>query len=108
MKLVEIKPSSRSDKKLMAIFKKDDGKTITTHFGQAGARDFTLINDKNSKFYLPNSGAREKVKQSYLKRHAKRENWAAYMTAGSLSRFILWNKPTLSASIRDYKRKFKL
>ena len=108
MKLVEIKPSSRSGKKLMAVFKKDDGKTITTHFGQAGARDFTLINDKNSEFYLPNSGAREKVRQAYLKRHAKRENWAAFLTAGSLSKHILWEKPTLKAAIANYKRKFKL
>jgi len=108
MKLIEIKPSTRSGKKLMAVFEKDDGKTITTHFGSANMRDFTLINDKNSKFYIPNSGAREKVKQAYLRRHAKRENWAAYMTAGSLAKHILWEKRTLKSAIANYKRKFKL
>ena len=46
MKLLEIKPSTRKGKKLMAVFKKDDGKTITTHFGSANMRDFTLINDR--------------------------------------------------------------
>ena len=30
------------------------------------------------------------------------------MTAGALSRWILWNKETRGASITDYKRKFNL
>ena len=108
MKLIEIKPSTRSGKKLMAVFEKDDGKTITTHFGSANMRDFTLINDKNSKFYIPNSGAREKVKQAYLRRHAKRENWAAYMTAGSLAKHILWEKRTVPTAIRAFRKKFSV
>jgi len=49
-----------------------------------------------------------KRKKRYLSRHKKRENWNNYMTAGSLSRWILWNKPTLRESIEDYKKKFKL
>ena len=108
MKLLEIKPSTRKGKKLMAVFKKDDGKTITTHFGSANMRDFTLINDKDSPYYIKNSGAREIVRQAYLRRHAKRENWAAFLTAGSLSKHILWEKPTLKSAIANYKRKFKL
>ncbi len=108
MKLLEIKPSTRRGKKLMAVFEKNDGKTITTHFGASNFRDFTLLNDKNSPYYIKNSGEREKVKQSYLKRHAKRENWSAFMTPGSLSRYILWEKPTLKSAIANYKRKFKL
>jgi len=43
-----------------------------------------------------------------MTRHRKRENWNNYMSAGSLSRYILWNKPTLKASIADYKKKFNL
>jgi hypothetical protein len=30
------------------------------------------------------------------------------MTPGSLSRWTLWNKKTLSASIADYKKRFNL
>ena len=30
------------------------------------------------------------------------------MTAGSLSRYILWNKPTLKGSISDYRKRFNL
>jgi len=96
MVFVEIKPSTTKAKKLMAIFYDEKNKKIkTTHFGQKGASDFTINKDKERK-------------DKYLKRHEKRENWNDYMTAGSLSRWILWNKPTLKASISDYKQRFKL
>jgi len=92
MKVV-IKKSNKSGKKLMAIF--DDGKKIkTTHFGAEGMSDFTIHKDP-------------KRKERYLKRHRARENWNAPMTAGALSRWILWNKPTLRASVEDYKKRFK-
>jgi hypothetical protein len=38
----------------------------------------------------------------------KKENWKDYMTAGSLSWWILWNRPTLNESIKEYMRKIKL
>ena len=93
---VEIKPSTQKTKKLMAIFYDDNGKKIkTVHFGSAGMSDFTIHKDKERK-------------ERYLDRHRKRENWNEPMTAGALSRWILWNKPTLKASITDYKKRFKL
>jgi len=92
---VEIKPSTRKGKKFMAIFFDGDKKVKTTHFGSAGMSDFTKHKDE----------ARKKL---YLDRHRKREDWNAYMTAGSLSKWILWNKPTIKASIADYKKRFKL
>ena len=107
MKLIEIKPSTRKGKKLMAVFEVND-KKITTHFGQKNARDYTLLNDKTSKFYLPKVKDRMAVKDAYLKRHMKRENWNAPMTAGALSKWILWTEPNLKSAIRNYKRKFKL
>jgi hypothetical protein len=94
MKVI-IKPSTQKDKKLMAIFYDDDKKVKTTHFGAKGMSDFTKHKDKERK-------------ERYLDRHRKRENWNSFMTAGSLSRWILWNKPTLKASIADYKKRFKL
>jgi len=92
---VEIKPSTQKDKKFMAIFYDEGKKVKTTHFGAKGMSDFTIHKDKQRK-------------ERYLDRHRKRENWDSYMTAGSLSRWILWNKPTLKASISDYKKRFKL
>ena len=93
---VKITKSTNSDKKLMAVFIDDNGKKIkTVHFGQAGASDYTKNKD-------------EERKKLYLARHKANENWDDYKSAGSLSRYILWNKTTLSASIADYKTKFNL
>jgi hypothetical protein len=92
---VDIKPSTRKDKKLMAIFFDNDKKVKITHFGAKNLSDFTIHKDKERK-------------QRYLDRHKARENWNDYMSAGALSRWILWNKPTLKASIADYKKRFKL
>lgn len=86
---MKIVPSSRREKKFMAIF--DDGKVV--HFGASGYSDFTL--HKN-----------EARKQRYIARHTKREDWDNPRTAGALSRWILWNKPTIKASIEDYYARF--
>jgi len=92
---VEIKPSTSKGKKYMAIFYDGDKKVKTTHFGASGMSDFTKHKD-------------EERKQRYLDRHRARENWNDKFSAGALSKFILWNKPTLSASIADYKKHFNL
>jgi len=92
---VTIKKSTNPKKKYMAIFYEDNKKTRTIHFGCAGMSDFTKHKD-------------EARKKRYMNRHRVRENWSDPMTAGSLSRWILWNKPSLRLSISDYKRRFKL
>tara|TARA_R110000737_G_scaffold327597_1_gene341928 strand:+ start:3136 stop:3423 length:288 start_codon:yes stop_codon:yes gene_type:complete len=92
---VIIKKSTKSEKKMMAIFYEGDKKVKTTHFGSAGMEDFTKTRDIQQK-------------QRYLARHKKNENWGKYMTAGSLSRYILWNLPTKQASILNYKKRFNL
>jgi hypothetical protein len=95
-KLLSIKKSTRSGKKLMATFENlQTGRTKTTHFGAAGMSDFTKHKD-------------EARKQRYLKRHRARENWNDPTTAGALSRWILWNKKSLTASKADFKRRFGL
>ena len=93
---VVIKKSTNKDKKMMAIFYDGEKKIKTTHFGASGYTDFIK------------SGGDEKKKKAYLDRHRTNENWNDYMSAGSLSRWTLWNKKTLSASIADYKIKFNL
>ena len=94
MKVV-IKKSTQPKKKYMAVFTDNGKKVKTTHFGSAGMSDFTKNKD-------------EERKKRYLDRHRKNENWNDKFSAGALSRWILWNKPTLRASIADYKRRFKL
>lgn len=99
---VEIKNSTRPTKKLMAIFFKDGKKIKTTHFGSAANKDFTIYSKEDGKKI-----ANER-KSLYYARHSKREDWNKFQTAGSLSKYLLWNKPTLKASIADYVKKFKL
>lgn len=95
MKLISITTSSHPDKKLQATFETDAGRTKTTHFGAAGMSDYTKNKDPARK-------------ENYLKRHAATENWSDPTSAGALSRWVLWNKPTLEASKADYKRRFGL
>tara|TARA_R110001599_G_scaffold67757_1_gene191091 strand:+ start:272 stop:559 length:288 start_codon:yes stop_codon:yes gene_type:complete len=92
---VEIKPSTSKSKKYTAIFYDGDKKVKTTHFGSAGMSDFTKNKDPERK-------------QRYLDRHRANENWNDKFSAGSLSRWVLWNKTSLSASIANYKSRFNL
>jgi hypothetical protein len=91
MKLLDIKPSTRKDKKYMAVF--DDG--TTTHFGFKGSSTYIDHND-------------DKKKDAYIARHKVNENWNDPKTAGALARYILWNKKTLKESIANYKKRFNL
>ncbi len=93
--LIKITKSTNSNKKLMAIFKDcHTERQKTTHFGAKGMSDYTIHKDNDRK-------------KRYISRHSANENWNNPTTAGALSRWILWNKPTLKASISDYKKKFK-
>ena len=44
-------------------------------------------------------------KDAYISRHHK-EDWTNLNKAGSWSRWLLWNKPSIRGSIRDMERKF--
>ena len=92
---VLIKKSTNEKKKYMAVFYDGKKKVKTTHFGAAGMSDYTKHKDP-------------KRKKRYLTRHRKREKWDNYMSAGSLSRYILWGEPSLRVSIKKYKNKFNL
>ncbi len=46
-----------------------------------------------------------KRKTNYIRRHKKRENWKKMNSPGFWAKNLLWNKPTLQASIRDVERK---
>ena len=74
------------------------GKKIkTVHFGASGYTDYIK------------SGGDDERKKRYIARHSNgKEDWDMYMTPGSLSRWILWSKPTLKESIKDYKKMFNL
>ena len=95
---VTIVKSTNPKKKLMAKFsdsKNIKGRTRTIHFGQAGADDYTKTKDKEQK-------------SRYIERHRRKENWNNPQSAGALSRWVLWDKPLLRASISSYKSRFNL
>lgn len=75
------------------VAKFDDGQLVA--FGSWGYEDYTTHGDP-------------KRKERYLKRHRANEDWNDPRTAGALSRWILWNKPTLEASIKDYIKRFNM
>jgi len=93
---VVIKKSNKPEKKLMAVFTKDNGRTKTTHFGQATADDYTLTKDKEQR-------------KRYRSRHKKDLKTGDYTRAGYLSWYILWgNSTSRKENISAYKKRFNL
>ena len=91
---IEIKKATNPDNKYMAVVHKPNGRTKTVQFGAAGMSDYTKHKDPQRK-------------QRYLDRHRKNEDWTNYETEGFYAKQILWNKPTITESIRDTNNKFK-
>lgn len=101
---VIIKLSDKPDKRYMAVFYDKNKKVKTTHFGYA-------ITDENGKkkyggTYIDHKN--DTLKDNYIARHKVNEDFNNYMSSGSLSRFILWEKKSLRDAINDYKRRFRL
>lgn len=91
VKLVKVVPSTNFTKKYDAHF--SDG--TKTSFGASGYDDYTQHHD-------------EERRKAYRSRHKKDLETNDPTRAGYLSYYILWNKPTLKASIEDYKRMFNM
>lgn len=93
---VSIAPSNRIHKKYVAVFyDKDKKKVKTTHFGSSGMSDYTIHKD-------------DERKQRYLDRHRANENWNDYMSAGALSRYVLWEYKEFDKAVREYLKRFGL
>jgi len=96
LRLKTVKKSHRPDKKFDATFEYPDGHTKTISFGAKGMSDYTKHKDKTRK-------------ARYLSRHSGMgEHWNKPDTAGALSKWILWNKPSFKASLADFKKRFNL
>jgi hypothetical protein len=96
---IVIPKSHNPKKKYDAII--NGSKTVS--FGAVGYEDYTTHHD-------------EKRKQNYIKRHSN-EDWSRsnLESAGWMSRYLLWEKPTLREAIRhandmyrDVKFKYKI
>jgi hypothetical protein len=96
MKLLSVKQSTKADKKLMATFENDNGRTKTTHFGASGMDDYTKTHDKAQR-------------DRYRTRHAKDLQTGDPSRAGLLSYYLLWGDSTsLQTNIAAYKKRFNL
>jgi hypothetical protein len=84
-----IKPSKNPLKKYDAII---DGKKKIS-FGANGVSDYTKHKNDDRK-------------KRYLQRH-KNDNYNNPLYPSFFSTHLLWNKPTLSESVRDTNNKFK-
>ena len=93
---LEIAKSHLASKKYDAIYTYNNIKKIIP-FGAAGYSDYTINKDKRRR-------------QMYIDRHRRLgEDWGNPITAGSLSRWILWGDSTnIDENIKNFKRKFKL
>lgn len=85
---VEVIPSTRSDKRAMAvIYFEGTDKTKRIHFGSPTA--FTYFD-----------GATVKKKENYLKRHSElNEDWTSPLKAGFWARWVLWSFRKVSTHV---------
>jgi hypothetical protein len=90
MTTVQLKISSRKDKKFMVIIQNK-----TVHFGASGYSDYTQHKDHARMIRYDN-------------RHRKNENWTinGILSAGFWAKWILWSKPDLRSAIDYTSKKF--
>ncbi len=98
-KLISFNRSEQPEKKYKVVIERD-GREKTIHFGASGYKDYTLFSPLE----------REQRKRNYISRHQSKEDWTAsgIDTAGFWAKNILWNKPSISASLADTRRRFNL
>lgn len=93
--IIKNNPNAPKDgKRAIAFFIMDDGKTKRKKFGQYKSL---------GTFF---DGASEEKKNAYIKRHQVRENFNDIMTAGALSRWVLWEDTNRSKLEKLINRKF--
>jgi len=96
IKSVVIKKSDQPKKRYTAVFTRENGRKKTINFGSKGAKTFI-------------DGAGSKVKSAWEARHIVREDWNNPLTAGALSKHILWgDSDNISRNIVAFKKKFNL
>lgn len=102
-KLRSVSPAQDGIHKLRANFTNEEtGRSKQVKFGAEGYDDYTILHKRDGKKI-----ANER-KELYIERHGKDLKTEDPTRAGYLSMYILWNKPTVSASVSDYKKRFNL
>lgn len=101
MKLLDVVPAKDKIHKYEAIFLQDSGRKKTVKFGAIGMMDFT-------KYSKTDGDLAKERRELYLTRHKKTESWDKPMTPGALSRWILWEEPTLTEAVKKFRERFHL
>jgi len=97
---IEIKNSQAKNKRFVAVFTDEKGKTKKVNFGLKNPKIGTYI-DHGDKV----------LRKNYIARHEATEKkfYSDPMRPATLSRFILWGDSTsLKQNIDNYKKKFNL
>ena len=95
IKYTQLLKGTGSKKFKMVFYDELRNKIKSVSFGAIGYDDYTTHGDKVRQ-------------QSYIARHKTTERWEEPMTAGSLSRWILWAKPNLTEAYKSYRQRFGL
>lgn len=84
-------------KKWRVYLVNEEGRERHVDFGATGYEDYTQHQDP-------------KRKALYMLRHKAREDWSksGVFTAGFWSRWLLWNRSSVRASLEDVKSRFGL
>ena len=87
---ITLRKSKNPKKKFDAIVR---GKTVS--FGSSSYQDYTQHKDDERRF-------------RYLNRHKPNEDWHDLKTAGTWSRWLLWEKKTIPEAVKFMEDKFKI
>jgi hypothetical protein len=98
-----VKSTDKTHKYEVTLYNEETKRNKTIKFGKSGMNDYTLL-------YPKDKAEANKHKENYLKRHEAREDWteSGLGTSGFWARHLLWNKPTIEASLKNIKSVYKL
>ena len=93
--MISITRTPNSSKEFKAVFELNNKRKRTVRFGTSS--NFALNHQKS-----------EDDRKNYIRRHTVNENFDDPLSAGSLSRYILWEGRDWRANVRAFKRRFNL
>jgi hypothetical protein len=94
------KATDGKHKYVVELFNTETKRTKTIKFGASGMKDYTLYQKEGKDIA-------DERKSAYIARHSKTEDWtkSGVDTRGFWSRWVLWNLPTITASVADAKKR---
>ncbi len=93
---IQFRPPTAKGKRIRAVLRATNPSRIKTiNFGALGGSAFP--DHKN-----------QKTKEAWIARHRVRENWEVPDTAGSLSRWILWDTTSILENKKRFAKRFGL